>query len=60
MELKLKHAINQNFASLPPKKIIDLLMSKVCKKLENLIDRLFIGCYLWFYLCVFAEEREIR
>jgi hypothetical protein len=42
MELKLKQAINQKFAWLPPKTVIDLLMShtrvQVCKKQENFID----------------------
>jgi hypothetical protein len=41
MGLKLKSAINQNFAWLPPKKISDLFMSytqvQVCKKLDNLV-----------------------
>jgi hypothetical protein len=39
MGLKLKKAINQNFAWLPPKKISDLFMShtqvQVCKILDN-------------------------
>jgi hypothetical protein len=39
MGLKLKKAINQNFACLPPKKISYVFMShtqvQVCKKLDN-------------------------
>jgi hypothetical protein len=39
MGLKLKKAINQNFAWLPPQKFSDLVMShsqlQVCKKLDN-------------------------